>query len=215
MPYTRPDKITRTRMREPAQASALAIVSYLTEPPPVVDASAYHTWCPNLDAPRPKDKFRRGGRPRKAPVDVQVPVIANKPTPASVVAVPVVADVEQAPPAPTPTCLPATPEPMRLHVLDWQRRMSGYEFSDPPAGCLPRKAHKRLCSMTREQLGETLRSHGVLVALAINCAAPGQPPQPTHVETTKKPFKTGQKGKFCAGSEAVDVDAKWRTLCTQ
>lgn len=224
MPYTKPDRTTRTRMSEPSHVPTLTIVKFFTEPPPMVDATKYRTWAPNLDTPRQQKDGRRGGRPSAAPVDVQVPMAANKPTPAPmldmpVVAVPVaaVADVERpAPkPAPTPTCLPATPEPMRLHLLDWQRRMGGYEFSSPPAGCLPRKAHKRINTMTRGQLSESLRSHGVTVALAINCAAPGQPPQPTHVETTKKPFKTGQKGKYFAGDKVFDVDAKWRTACAQ
>lgn len=72
-----------------------------------------------------------------------------------------------------------------MHVLDWQRRMSSYEFTEAPAGCLPRKPRKRVTGLSRGQMRDELRGHTRLLGMsinchAINCAAPTskRPPSP-------------------------------------
>jgi len=254
VPYTKPDRTTRTRasVTQSTPAPALSIVKFLIEPQPVVDAAKYRAWAPDLDTPTRKKGAcapAAAGRPSSARLESEVLaqvvrrinageqlkfISANTgvelhtlrrisqrmrvstpvTVPAPVVVVPVVdVDIERAAPASAPVCLPASPEPMRTHILDWKTRFDAFEFSIPPAGCLPRKGRKRISSMTRGQLGETLRSHGELVPLAINCAAPGHHPRAS-TERPEKSFKTAQKSKFFVGGEAVDVESSWRTLCT-
>ncbi|MGX7001949.1 hypothetical protein [Caballeronia sp. KNU42] len=105
-------------------------------------------------------------------------------------------------------------EPARLFILDWERRMNAYEFEGEPGQGKPKKSRKRISSMTRGQLGETLRSHGVTVALAINCAAPGHPPRAIS-ERLVKPAKTRYLDKKVAGQRDFDLDVQWRETCSQ
>ncbi|SAL55671.1 hypothetical protein AWB69_05985 [Caballeronia udeis] len=112
-----------------------------------------------------------------------------------------------------PACLPASPERVRTHILDWGARMGSYEYSSPPAGCVPRKARKRVNGMTRGQMRDELRGYARACPCAINCAAAEHGPRPQQPESIKKPFETGQKGKFFAGGVSRDLDVAWRTVC--
>ncbi|WP_429327191.1 hypothetical protein [Paraburkholderia sp. GAS348] len=55
--------------------------------------------------------------------------------------------------APTPAG-----EPQRLHILDWGRRMAGYEFSTAPEHCQPGKGRSHGKGMTHHQLNLFIRS---------------------------------------------------------
>ncbi len=103
-------------------------------------------------------------------------------------------------------------EPQRTFVIDWKSRLAAVEYSVPPTGCLPRKGRKCVSSMTRGQLAEALRSHGVLVPLAINCAAPGQQPCAITGKPVK-PRKTQYANKKFVGEKGFDVEELWRETC--
>lgn len=105
-------------------------------------------------------------------------------------------------------------ENQRMHVLDWQRRMSSYSFSDPPAGVIPRRQVKRIKVVVASQVKATglLGEHtgtfhagmnpnntrasasASARACAINCAAPA---------------------KDFAGEKVFDGERSWRTACAQ
>ena len=58
---------------------------------------------------------------------------------------------------------------VRTFVLDWGRRMSGYEYSDIPVHCLPKKSRSRGKTCTSAQLQMLMRSnHAPTTATTIN-----------------------------------------------
>ena len=107
-----------------------------------------------------KSKLKRAG----VPVAKEFEVERAQPTPAPA-------------PAITPACLSREPEPPRVHVIDWERRMSCYQFEGPPEQLKPKSARRRIKSMTPAQLRDELRGHTRMTASqinpgrAINCAA--------------------------------------------
>jgi hypothetical protein len=261
MPYIKPDVRARTRVAQPEQQPLLSVVSWLTTSPPVVDASKYRSWTPNLDQPpkkvRPpkklttqKEAVRRmlaeghsvkhvatalhmtanavstvKFQLKRAGLLVAVPVAL--PVVAAPVECPVLPQVDHVT-APAPVCLPASPEPPRTYVIDWAARLAHMEFDGEPGKGKPKRMSRKSSSTADFRnvypwpglLAPTNINAHASQSHAINCAqalgaAPARGPQPPYVESIKNPFKTGQKGKFFAGSEAVDIEQEWRAACTQ
>lgn len=74
-------------------------------------------------------------------------------------------------PAPAPACEAAGPlaEPARMHILDWCKRMAGYDFSAAPAHCQPKKARTYGRGLTHYQINVALRSdHAPTIGMSIN-----------------------------------------------
>lgn len=144
------------------------------------------------------------------------PVAAPTPVECPVVQVDRVTAVVPAPvpaPAPTPVvCLPAHPEKQRLYVLDWQRRMNAFEFSNPPAGCLPGKGRKHRSGLTRGQIREHLGGGNSISPCAINCVASKQGQPPSAPESTKNHLKTRDLRRKNARKKGFDFT--WESLCT-
>ncbi|MGQ7938863.1 hypothetical protein [Paraburkholderia sp. D1E] len=60
-------------------------------------------------------------------------------------------------------------EPQRLHILDWGRRMAGYEFSTPEQQRKPEKGRSHSKVMTHSQINSVLRSnHAPTTGMSIN-----------------------------------------------
>ncbi|MBK5148029.1 hypothetical protein IQ285_10085 [Burkholderia sp. R-69608] len=127
-----------------------------------------------------KYRMKRAGAVVATAVEFDVDVAGERATPQT--------------PAPMPVCLSRLPEPQRVFVIDWQRRMSAYEYTVPPDGCLPKKRPKRISGMTHGQLREEMRGHTRVLPSAINCAAPAA---------------------GFAGEKVFNVEQAWEAACTQ
>lgn len=66
--------------------------------------------------------------------------------------------------APAPACEATDPlrvlpyEPARTHILDWGRRMAGYEFSTMSEACRPKKGPSHSKGYTADQMNNVIRS---------------------------------------------------------
>lgn len=119
----------------------------------------------------------------RTPVMVALPAPAGTAPSALAVAARFVFEVRALPMPITHTANVSTEPRSGTHVLDWSKRMSSYEYTEAPAGCLPRKPRKRVAGLSRGQMRDELRGHTRLLSMsinshAINCAARANAPAP-------------------------------------